>query len=492
MQLSFQHSSNFSEGTLIVPLRPNDPIPSGIHQKMEALGLEPQQLSAHFSGKTKEYYHLLLPGVAQPLHVYLLGLGENPTLDSVQQVFRSFVFRHKEQLPKKVTADFFHLAQEQAMVQWVEGATNGAALGGYQIGLYKSNTEVLPPFFQPDAELCIAAPLSTNEAARRGVLIAETQRRLFDLVNLPANHKTPQHLANWAVTSGEQHQFTVRVIEKSEAEAIGLHALLAVNRGSEHPAAFILMEYTHPQAKGPKVALVGKGVTFDTGGVSLKPANNMSLMKSDMGGAAAVLGTIEVAAKLQLPVNLIGIVPTTDNSIGTMAIKPSDVIQSYSGKSIEIIDTDAEGRLILADGITYALKHYQPDVLIDLATLTGSVIRSLGYSAGGLFTNNDDLAQSLTNAGEKTGERVWRFPLWKEYGDMMKSDIADIKNLSAKPIAGAITAAKFLEFFTEEHPKWAHLDIAGVATADSEFSKQRGATAFGVRLLIEYLSQLSE
>lgn len=199
----------------------------------------------------------------------------------------------------------------------------------------------------------------------------------------------------------------------------------------------------------------------------------MHFMKSDMGGAAAVLGAVEVAAKLNIPLRVIGLIPSTDNSVDGLAVKPNEVISSYSGKTIEIIDTDAEGRLILADGLSYAVCNFQPDVLIDLATLTGSTIRTLGYSAGGLFCNNDRLADALLRIGDSIGERLWRFPMWDDYKDGIKSDIADVKNFSGKPTAGAIYAAKFLEVF-DGHPSWAHLDIAGVAVTDSEFGIQNG------------------
>jgi leucyl aminopeptidase len=236
---------------------------------------------------------------------------------------------------------------------------------------------------------------------------------------------------------------------------------------------------------------VGKGVTFDTGGISIKPSSNMHYMKSDMGGAAAVLGIVELAARLKLPFHLVGAIPATENSVDAKSIRPGDVIGSYNGKTIEVIDTDAEGRLILADGLSYVVRHFQPEVLIDLATLTGSCIRALGTYAGGLFANNDELANSLLQAGEATGERLWRLPLWDEYRKELNSDVADIKNFSGSPAAGAITAAKFLEDFIEKHANWAHLDIAGMAMADSEFSSQKSATGFGIRLLLEFLQKLA-
>jgi leucyl aminopeptidase len=237
--------------------------------------------------------------------------------------------------------------------------------------------------------------------------------------------------------------------------------------------------------------LVGKGVTFDTGGISIKSSNGMSYMKSDMGGAAAVLGTIEMVAKLNLPYHVVAIVPTCENSIDGLSIRPSYVINSYAQKTIEVIDTDAEGRLILADGLYYAVKNYKPDYLIDLATLTGSIIAAIGYEAAGLFSKNTDLQSSLYAAGEATGEKLWAMPMWDSYADTMKSDIADIKNLSSASVGGSITAAKFLEFFTDGHSAWAHIDIAGTAFGDNEYGKMKSATAYGVKLLTHWIESLN-
>ncbi|HEX9957880.1 MAG TPA: M17 family metallopeptidase, partial [Fibrella sp.] len=299
----------------------------------------------------------------------------------------------------------------------------------------------------------------------------------------------PQVLADWAVASGREYGYSVTVLDHDELARQGYNALLSVGQGSENPPMLLILDYNPANPTGSTVGLVGKGVTFDTGGISIKPSANMHLMKSDMGGAAAVLGTVEAAARLKLPRRVVGVVPTTENVVDGMAIKPGDVITSYLGKTIEIIDTDAEGRVILADGLGHMVRHVQPDVLIDLATLTGNVIAALGYQAGGLFTNNDELSAQLQAAGERTGERLWRLPLWDAYKDDLTSDVADVKNFSGKPINGAIAAAKFLEVFTEKHPAWAHLDIAGMAFADTEFGQQKNATAFGIRLLLDYLDQ---
>jgi leucyl aminopeptidase len=237
------------------------------------------------------------------------------------------------------------------------------------------------------------------------------------------------------------------------------------------------------------VGLAGKGVTFDTGGISLKNSANLHYLKCDMAGGAAVIGTLEGAARLRLPVHLIGIVPATDNKPDGSALNPGDVINTYARITVEVEDTDAEGRLILADGLAYLKKHFNPDVMIDLATLTGASVISLGTAAAALFTNDDNLAGKLSAAADKTGEKVWRFPLWDEYNKVIDSTIADVKNYGGPP-AGAITAAKFLEKFIDGHPAWAHLDIAGVAFTDSDFAKGKSSTAYGVRLLLEYLSEI--
>lgn len=429
--------------------------------------------------------------------LFLIGLGKNPTFADTVKTFRSCAHKYKKQFSNDVGINFLHQkSSDWAML--IDAAVNGLALAKYDIGRFKSSEKEAHPLANEATQLSLFVAKEHKEtaekAAQKGLAAAETQLSIFDLINAPSNKKLPTDLSQWASDSGEKYGYSVEVFDIEKIKATGLEALLAVNRGSEYPPTFTIMEYKPQNSedkKLPKVGIVGKGVTFDTGGLSLKPSNNMHYMKSDMGGAAAVFGAMELTAKLQLPVHLIGIVPATDNSIGSKAIKPSDVIDSYSGKTIEIIDTDAEGRLILADGLAYIIKHYAPETLIDLATLTGSSVRTFGYHAGALFTNNDKLANALTAAGESTGERVWRLPLWKEYESDIQSDVADVRNFSGRPIAGAIGAAKFLEFFTNNHPNWAHLDIAGVAFGDSEFTKQKSGTGFGVRLLVAFLEQLA-
>ena len=476
--------------SLIVPLHAGDHLPKALESIAEEAKVPLSALQQEFKAELADI-HTLYVGESR---MHLLGMGERAGFPEMLRAFRTFAHKYTKQLHTQIGLSLLHSADESSAAATTEAAVNGLLLGTYQIGRFKTKDfPELHPLRSAGAQLELFVPQAVKDhcrtAAERGAALAMTQMRIMDLVNAPSNKKLPSVLAEWAEQSGKSHDYSVKVMDKAEIEAAGLHALLAVNRGSEAPPFFIIMEYKPREASAtlPKVGLVGKGVTFDTGGLSIKPSTNMHYMKSDMGGAAAVLGTMEAAAKLQLPVHLIGIVPTTDNSVDAEAIKPSDVIDSYSGKTIEIIDTDAEGRLILADGLAYMTKHFQPDTLIDLATLTGSTVRTSGYHAAALFSNDDSLAEQLYQASGRTGERVWRLPIWEVYADELKSDVADIRNLGVRPMSGAITAAKFLEFFTAGHPHWAHLDIAGVAFGDSDYASQKSASGYGVRLLIDFL-----
>ncbi|MFT4032122.1 MAG: leucyl aminopeptidase family protein [Siphonobacter sp.] len=412
--------------------------------------------------------------------IFTLGLGEEPGSSLIIRAFRTLFFKNKTKISNCIGVNLSFIP-----ASWAEYVINGILLASYDFGLYKTDVKTNAAWKDGRLQLLSYSELPIE----KGRIIAETQLRLFELLNAPANYKTPLTLSRWAMQSANEYGYTVRVYDAGECQDLGLMALLAVGQGSKNEPAFIVLEYKG-EGNCKKIGLVGKGVTFDTGGISIKPSENMHLMKSDMGGAAAVLGTIEAAARLQLPIHLIGIVPTTENSVDGESMKPGDVIPSYAGKTIEVTDTDAEGRLILADGLAYCIKNFQPDVLIDLATLTGSIIRTLGYQAAGLFTTNDELARSLEKAGEQTGERLWRLPMWEEYAEHLKSDIADVRNFSGLTHSQAIAAAKFLEIFTDKHPAWAHLDIAGTAYGDIEFAPQRAGTGYGIRLLLEYILNL--
>jgi leucyl aminopeptidase len=366
---------------------------------------------------------------------------------------------------------------------------SGLKMGITPMNLFKKAPIESPIFNQISY---IAINKDSSAGFEKGWELGNTINKIRQLVNLPSNKKSPIEMADWFRDSSKEHNYQLTILEKEQLEEEGFMALLAVNRGSTVPAKCLIAEYSPKGAKDqiPTIALVGKGVTFDTGGLSIKGHQNMHYMKSDMGGAAAVMGAVEMVAKIGLDVRIIGIVPTTDNSVDALSIKPGDVIGSYSGKTIEVIDTDAEGRLILADALSYVIQNYNPDYVIDLATLTGSVVRALGTEAAGFMTQNEQLANTLNKASQLSGEKIWRLPLDDEYNKYLQSDIADLRNLGTKPMAGAITAAKFLEAFTHKHPCWAHLDIAGVAFGSMPGSKGYAATGFGISLLLEMIQLL--
>lgn len=495
MQFSLSYQTPPAADALLVPFAKLPDMDPALAPLAEATGIPAVFIKAGFKAGLNDLHTLYFTEKGQNKRIFLLGLGESPRSVDIINAFRSFVFKQKNDLPANLAVSFLHGNAPDDPAPWIEAAVNGMLLGGYDIGLYKTDKKTEQPTQNGDARITIFTAKQhigpAGKAVEKGRATAATQLEVFDLVNAPANKKTPRTLADWAVRSGSRYGYTAQVFDKKEIERLGFHALLAVSRGSEEPPTFIVTEYL-PKDKKPlkKIALVGKGVTYDTGGLSIKPSANMYYMKTDMGGAAAVLGAVELVAKLQLPFHLVGIIPATENSVDALSVRPGDVIGSYNGKTIEVVDTDAEGRLILADGLSYAIRQFKPDLLIDIATLTGSCIRTLGMYAGGLFSNNDALAAQLLRAADKTGERLWQFPLWDDYNKELKSDIADIKNFSGNPSAGAITAAKFLEAFIEKHPAWAHLDIAGVAVGDAAFSSQKSATAYGVRLFVEFMESM--
>jgi leucyl aminopeptidase len=332
------------------------------------------------------------------------------------------------------------------------------------------------------ASLEVAA---AEAAIDQAVAIAAGITLAKDLGNLPANVCTPTYLAEQARELGSLHGFRVTIIDQKELEKLGMNTLLAVARGSRQPPKLIVMEYHGGAPDALPVVLVGKGITFDTGGVNIKSASQMDEMKFDMCGAASVFGALRAAALMKLPLNVVGIIPATENMPDGNAMKPGDVVTTMSGQTVEILDTDSEGRLVLADALTYAEK-YTPAVLIDVATLTGAVVTALGEIASGVFSNSDALVREVIAAGDRAWDRAWHLPLWHEYQDMFKSDIADFANVGPRGDC-AITAACFLSRFTKRYP-WVHLDIAGTASKTGE---DKGATGRPVALLAHFLANRS-
>ncbi|WP_407275365.1 leucyl aminopeptidase [Halothiobacillus sp. DCM-1] len=324
--------------------------------------------------------------------------------------------------------------------------------------------------------------LEAENAVREAMAISSGIALTKNLANLPPNLCTPSLLADHARKLTETHpHLAVEVLDQSRMETLGMHALLAVAKGSTEAPKLIVMEHLGGEADTPPIVLVGKGVTFDSGGISLKPGLDMDQMKYDMAGAAAVIGLISIVAELKLPINVVGIVPTVENMPSGNALKPGDIIKSMSGQTIEVLNTDAEGRLILCDALTYA-KRFKPELVIDMATLTGACVIALGRVPSGLFSNTRSLAQELIRAGETSGDRVWELPLWDEYQAQLKSNFADMANIGGRE-GGALTAAAFLARFTKDY-KWAHLDIAGTAWVTGD---NKGATGRPVALLSEFL-----
>jgi len=320
-------------------------------------------------------------------------------------------------------------------------------------------------------------------ALKQGIAIANGAAFTKDLGNMPSNICTPTYLRDAAKKLAKEHKLSITVLDKKQMEKQKMGAILGVTKGSREEPYLIILEYKGANKKHKPYALIGKGITFDTGGNSLKPADSMVGMKYDMCGAATVLGTLKAAAELKLPVNIVGIIAAVENMPGGNAYKPEDILTSLSGQTIEVISTDAEGRLILADALTYC-ERYHPETVIDIATLTGAVVIALGHHATGLLSNDDNLAADLLKAGHDSQDKAWQLPLWEDYQEQIKSPFADMANVGGRA-AGTITAACFLSRFAKKF-RWAHLDVAGTAAMMSGTSERR-ATGRPVPLLVQYL-----
>ncbi|MCH6200912.1 leucyl aminopeptidase family protein [Aquiflexum sp. LQ15W] len=447
-----------------------------------SISFESFTISKHlFLGK-KDSQFILEDNGSERIYL-LVGLGKSPNYKNVKTVFRRLTARQEVLFEKKVLV----WLNDKMDSDFLEAAVSGLFLGTYRLGHYKKSENEAKNWSKINISI-FSAVNESKKIIEKGLKIAAAQIETFNLVDLPPNKITPKYLADWASDAGKKFGFDVKVLDKKKAEKENLKAFLAVGQGSQREPQFIIMKYRSKSAK-KHFGLVGKGVTFDTGGLNIK-TQGMVHMKCDMGGAATVLGAMQLIADLGLEVNITAVVPCVENAIDSRSFLPSDVIGSYSGKTIEVIDTDAEGRLILADGLSYLIQNFKPDTVIDFATLTGSAVGTFGYECAALFSKNEELSKNLQQYGEKIGERLWPLPMWDEYKTEMDSEIADIKNYHGKPYAGAITAAKFLEYFTENHTSWAHIDIAGTAFGDSEFAKTKHATAYGVHLLIKLIENL--
>lgn len=358
----------------------------------------------------------------------------------------------------------------------------GLVLGSYQFLNYKTNKENV---FQLEKATVLNSKIDEIE---KGAIIGDAVCSARDLSNHPGNIATPTHLAEFAAEIASEGNMKLTVFERDDFTKMGMGALAGVAQGSDEPPKFIVLEYMNGGDEKPKV-LVGKGLTFDAGGISIKPSASMDEMKYDMCGSATVLGVFKAIASLKPSINAVCIVPSTENLVGAKAYKPGDVLKAYNGKTIEVLNTDAEGRLILADALSYASKHYDPEYILDFATLTGAVLISLGHIATGVMGNNDELMSQIKASSKKSSEKVWEFPLWPEFIKQVKSEIADVKNLGSARQAGSIAGGAFLKAFVGKDIPWTHFDIAGTAWGGTpnSINPKGSATGWGVRLVLDLM-----
>ncbi|MBI4409086.1 MAG: leucyl aminopeptidase [Gemmatimonadetes bacterium] len=453
-----------------------------------------------FRGKKDESL-VLYPrdGESAAERLLLVGLGkrEECTAERVRRALGTAV-RQAERLgvgELAVSLDALDEASERmGAYQAARAALEGAILAAWDFRELKTKLEEDAPRAQVNAITLVARGSEEArefcDAARFAQAAAGAENLARSLASRPGNVATPSHLAQVAEALGREHGLLVTVLDRAAMRGEGLGALLAVAQGSEEEPRFIVLEYRGGAQDQRPLALVGKGVTFDSGGISIKPAEKMEEMKYDMSGAAAVLGALRAVAELELPINVVGLIPATENLPSGRAIKPGDVVTSHLGKTIEIVNTDAEGRLILADALAYA-RRFQPQAILDAATLTGAVVVALGNHAIGLMGNDGDLIDEVRAVGQRVGQRCWPLPLWDEYREQLDSQVADIKNTGGRP-AGTITAAWFLKEFVGDTP-WAHLDIAGTAWRDDALPYLRkGATGVPTRLFVEWVRSRAE
>lgn len=447
--------------------------------------------SGDFKGKLNQTALFYSAGLISAERVLIVGLGQRREfcLEKLREVSGEAAA-----ILKKIGARVISTTLPQAIEGLIaddeigQSIAEGSALGTYSFDEYKTERKSV---LKSIKILNVVLPLSykgvkkIEEGIIKGQIISQSVLSARRLVSSPGNLATPSFIAEKALEIAKEAHITANVIDENEMKKLGMGALLAVAQGSSQPPKFIVLEYKGGKAKEEPYVLVGKAVTFDSGGISIKPSPGMDEMKMDMSGGAAVLGAIRAVAMLKMPVNLVALIPATENLPGGKAYKPGDIIKSMSGKTIEVLNTDAEGRLIMADALTYA-ERYNPKAVIDIATLTGACIVALGSNASALLGNNEALKKDLLRAGDETGERVWELPLWDSYKKQIKSDVADMKNVGGKE-AGTITAAAFLDKFASKY-HWAHIDIAG--TAWEKKGKPyipKGGTGVGVRLLVKFL-----
>jgi leucyl aminopeptidase len=431
-----------------------------------------------------------LPAMKTP-RIIFLGLGKIKKIDS--ESLRAFCGKAVKKCIRKKLREILIVVPsakklDNEMQIILESIMEGAFLGNHLFDKYKKEKKNNPLkkvafFVEPEVMLNFSGLPSQVETVCKGTILAR------EWISIPSNDKKPEQLAKDMAVTARKENLKVKVFDEQKLKRLGFGAMLAVAAGSRNNPRLLILEY-NPKGAKKTIALVGKGITFDSGGINLKPSGSLEDMKMDMSGAAAVAATLISAAKMKPKFRIIGAIPIVENMPSGEASRPGDIVTGYDGKTIEINNTDAEGRLILADAISYVLKEYRPDILIDVATLTGACVVALGEKIAGLFSPDDDLAEKIIQSAKKTGERCWRMPLPEDYRELLKSEFADISNMSSSKWGGAITAALFLSEFIKD-TKWAHIDIAGPAYIKKETDYcGPGGTGFGVRLLCDLIQKI--
>ena len=432
----------------------------------------------------------VIPSNSYAQRILLAGLGkrEKFTNDTIRFVSGKIAKKAQELKLKEfsiITPPNIVIDSSLSTSQIVEGCK----MALYKFEDYKSEEKAI----DPDISIIISNSDKVTKAIKTAEIISEGAIYTKSIANLPPNDCTPTTLGNFAKEIARKGKMKCKIISKNELNKNGFGGITAVGQGSKNEPKMIILEHNNgPTSKKP-IVLVGKAVTFDTGGISLKPGEKMDEMKFDKCGGCTVLGIMKTVSELKLPINVVGIVPSVENMPGGESFRPGDIIKLYSGKTAEILNTDAEGRLILSDALSYGEKHYSPSAIIDFATLTGACIIALGTNVAGMVSNNDKLKKKILDSSKRTTEEVWELPLNEDYMEMIKSDVADMKNMGIGRAAGTITAAAFLKNAIKDTP-WVHIDIAGVAwtqlaTKEKPYNP-KGATGFGVRLILDYLQNI--
>jgi leucyl aminopeptidase len=484
--LANAHAANASADCVVVGVyKANDLSQAAVQIDTSSAGAILSHLQlGDFSGERNRFSMLYqLPNVAAK-RVLLVGLGERDKLsvDALTQATQCAANVLKSTKVNNVISFLTDEAAQGSAENAVRQSVIAVADTFYSFNDFKSNKEELPTPSLDTWTLAHRNDSNLEAAALQGSAIAEGIKLCRDLANSPGNTCTPTYLAKAALKLGHtQANLEVEILEEAHMAELGMGSFLSVSKGSEEPGKMIILNYRGGQEGVAPVALVGKGITFDTGGISLKPGAAMDEMKFDMTGAASVLGTLAACVAMQLPINIIGVLAAAENMPSGKASKPGDIVTSMAGKTIEILNTDAEGRLVLCDALTY-VERYQPSAVIDVATLTGACITALGHHISGLLSNNDELANEVLAAGKQANDEAWRLPMGEKYQEQLKSNFADMANIGGPP-AGTITAACFLARFTESYP-WVHLDIAGTAWKSGA---AKGSTGRPVPLLCQWL-----